>query len=173
MLPDSNRPLDLDRMPEPEHPTHTTKVLNKVFAVALLAIAAGLGLILMWSLDNKQVLTANSTPFPIRTIRDHPTAGGVVFVNVDYCKTKSIDGELRVSFVSPSREVFLPLTRERSEAGCRVTELPILIPKDIPADQYKIKFRLTYDKNPLKQDETSTFETQPVTVDPTVPTNDR
>lgn len=148
-------------------------VLTKFAFVALLLIGLAIGLMFYWGTQNGPVIDVKNAPFPTRTIREHPTAGGVVILSVDYCKTREIEGDLRISFVSPSREIFLPITRERGPKGCNKSEVPILIPKDIPADTYKIKFRILYDINPLKQNVEESFESQEVIVDESVTNPDR
>ncbi len=164
-----NQPFDVDVIPEPVHPTKRSKLVNYLVAAALIIVALGLLRIFVWSFDNEPVLTVNNSPFPTRTIREHPTGGGVVFLTADYCKTSDIEGDLRVSFLAQTREVFLPITKERTPKGCHKVELPIVIPKDIAPGEYKIKFRVTYDKNPLKQNEVVEFESQKVIIDPTTP----
>lgn len=158
---------------ELEHPTKTTKRINKLVVTALVIVAICLGIILSWALSSDDVLEVKEVPIPTRTIRDHPTAGGVVILNVDYCKKVEIEGTLRVSYVSATREVFLPIGKERAPKGCQKIELPILIPKDIPADTYEIKLRAVYNLNPLRQGIVEEFKSSSVVVDPTVPTNDR
>jgi hypothetical protein len=156
---------------EPPHQSNTTKRINKVVVVALVATALAILLMLKWAVASEQVLTVNKQPFPTRTIREHPTAGGVVFLTADFCKNEDVKGELRTSFVSETREVFLPISREMSEKGCRTVELPVLIPKDIEPDTYRIKMRITYDINPLKQNVVQEFYSYPVIIDPTTATN--
>lgn len=155
------------------HPTPTTKRINKIIVAALVVIAVCLGVIFSWALQSDDVLEIKELPIPTRTIRDHPTAGGVVILNVDYCKKIDVEGNLRTSFVSSTREVFLPVAKERGPKGCSKVELPVLIPKDIPPDTYEIKLRATYDLNPLKKGVVEEFKSLPVIVDPTVPTNER
>lgn len=141
------------------------KVLSKIAYVALALSAIAVGILIYWASANTKVLDIHNAPFPVRTIREHPTAGGVIILKVDYCKTRDINGSLRMSFVSPSREIFLPVTTERGPKGCNKTEVPILVPKEIPADTYRIKFRVTYNINPLKGNIVQEFESQPVVVD--------
>lgn len=157
----------LEPIEGPQHQSNRSKITNWVVIAALLLAFVGLFRILAWGLDNTPVLEVKNAPFPTRTIREHPTAGGVVFLDADYCKNKNVEGDLRISFLSDSREVFLPLTKERGETGCQRVEFPILIPKDISPGEYRVKFRVTYDKNPLKQNEVIEFESQSVIIDPT------
>lgn len=163
---------------EPVHingdgPSTRDRVFNKFAFAALALVALAVGLMIYWGTANTQVLNIKNAPFPTRTIRDHPTAGGVVILDVDYCKEIDTEGDLRMSFVSASREIFLPVSKERGPKGCNKTEVPVLIPKDIPADTYKVKFRITYDINPLKQNVIQEFESQPVVVDESASNPDR
>lgn len=164
-----NQPYDVDVIPVEEGQTKRSKFANKVVVGALVVIALSLGLMLSWALDNAPILVVNNSPFPTRTIREHPTAGGVVIMDVDYCKRKDMDGALRISFVRDSRELFLPISEEHIEVGCHKREFPILIPAGATPGRYVVKFRVTYDKNPLKLGEVVEFESQPITVDPATP----
>lgn len=155
--------------PNPE--SKKTKLINKALLVALVVIAISLFIMLRWAAANPNVLSLNKEPFPVRTIREHPTAGGVVFLTTDFCKNTNALGELRPSFVSETREIFLPMTIESSNKGCHDIELPILIPKDIQPDEYKVKLRFTYDINPLKQNIVQEFYSYPVIIDPENSTN--
>lgn len=150
-----------------------SKLITRLVIGALLVIAIGIGTLLYWAAENTDVLKVKTNPIPTRTIRDHPTAGGVVILNVNYCKNSDVVGTLRTSFVSESREVFLPLGEERTPKGCHDIELPVLIPKDMPADTYKVKLRATYDVNPVKKNIVIDYFSNPIVIDPTVPLNDR
>lgn len=162
----NNQPYDIDVIPEPEHPSTRSKVANYLVIGALAVIAIALGILLYWASASEQILEVKNEPFPVRTIREHPTAGGVVFIKVDLCKNTDIEGKTRISFVSKSREIFLPQSHEEMDEGCFVREIPILLPLDIPADTYKVKFRLEYKLNPLKQQVVDEFESKEFAVDP-------
>lgn len=116
-------------------------------SLAILAVAV----FFYWSVSGNQVLDVKNDPFPVRTIRESPTAGGVVILHVNFCKLVAVDGKLRMSFLNHTHEVFLPLTRERSDVGCQNTELPVLIPTELPPGEYRIKFRVGYQVNPIKR----------------------
>lgn len=117
-------------------------------AMGLLAVAVGI--FLYWTYQPDDVLEVRNAPVPIRTIREHPAADGVVILKVDYCKKVSATGRVRISFVSKSREVFLPVGEDKQPPVCMLTEYPVLIPHEILGDTYKIKFRITYQINPIK-----------------------
>ena len=161
-----NQPVGLDTIPEPAHPSPRSKFVNYVVVAALVVIAIGLGVIFKWAAANENVLEVRNEPFPVRTIREHPTAGGVVLLNVDICKNTDIKGSVRTSFVSQTREVFLPLSEESIPKGCLQREIPVLLPKDLLPDTYKVKFRVTYDLNPLKKNIVDEFESKEFVVDP-------
>ena len=166
---DSNsppRPEDIDTIPEPEVAPVRSKIVNYLVAGALAVVAVALGILFYWASANEKIITVNNEPFPVRTIREHPTAGGVVFIKVDMCKATDIDGELRMSFIDPAREVFLPLSTEQFEKGCFVREIPVLIPSDLPAGTYKVKFHIQYNLNPLKQGVFDEFESKEFIVGP-------
>lgn len=168
--PENYQPNGIDVIPEPTHPTKTSKVLNWIAIGALVVVAGALGLMLKWSLVSTDVLVVHNAPFPVRTIRQHAEQGGVVILNVDVCKTSSVVGKTRTSFVSSSREVFLPVAEERLGKGCIKTEVPIVVPKDLSPDTYKIKFVSTYDLNPLKKGIVNSFESKSFQIDPALPT---
>lgn len=127
------------------------KVYFVVVAAALVLSFLGVALMLYWALSKGEVLVINNDPVPVRTIREHPTADGVVILKVDFCKKVNTVGKVRSSFVSPSREVFLPMYDDRSDPRCQVAELPVLIPKDLPPGEYHVHYHITYQVNPLKQ----------------------
>lgn len=77
-----------------------------------------------------------------------------------------MEGKARISFVSKSREIFLPQSNEEMDKGCFVREVPVLLPLDIPADTYKVKFRVEHKLNPLKQRVVDEFESKEFVVDP-------
>lgn len=145
--------------------------VNRLIAATLVVIAMCLGIMLLWASADSEPITLNQNPLPTRTIRDHPTAGGVVYLTADFCKNTNAVGILRISFVSKSHEVFLPLTKEESSKGCHKSEIVVLIPENIQPDTYKIKLGLSYDLNPLKQNITQTFYSKPVVIDHTSSTN--
>ncbi len=161
------RPVSIDRIPAVVHPSKSSKWLNRFILLALLIIAIGLGVIFRWSFEDTNVLVVKNSPFPVRTIRAHLQDNGVVILNADYCKNLDITGKLRMSFVSTSREVFLPLADERGPKGCNKVDIPVIIPKDLIPDTYKVKFHVIYDINPLKQNIASDFESKEFTVYPT------
>lgn len=143
------------------HPKKSTKIANYVAIASLLLTALAVGIFLKWSFADTDILQIKNNPFPARIVND-PTksTGGIVFLDADYCKTSDIVGEIRVSYVSKSREIFLPLTKEQLPKGCDKKEVPVVIPLSILQDTYRIKFRVTYDINPLKQNIVTNFESQ-------------
>lgn len=149
---------------KPIPPSKNAKRINFIIASALIAIAISLGILLTWALQSEDVLNVKQSPIPVRTVRDTPTGDGVVILNLDYCKNANIEGDMRISFVSTTREQFLPIVKERSAPGCSKTESPILIPKDLPADEYQIKIRVTYDVNPLKQKIIEEFKSETINI---------
>lgn len=161
----TGQPENLDSIPEATHPTKTTKVLNKVIVLFLVIIALGLGVILRWSFQDENVLQVKNSPFPAQII--HSQDKQVIILTADYCKNSNLEGTLRTSFVSETREVFQPVTKERLQKGCNKVDVPVVVPIGIPPDTYKIKFRATYDVNPLKKGVVVEFESRPVKVEST------
>lgn len=163
MSPDNKIPVDTT--PIEAHPTKTTKIINFAIVGALLAIALSLFVILKWSVADTEVLKIKNNPFPARVVND-PTGktGGIVFLKIDYCKDQNLKGSVRTSYVSKSREVFLPVAKEQIPVGCGNQELPVIIPLGLLKDTYKIKFHVVYDINPLKQNIVMDFESQPFDV---------
>jgi len=162
-----HQPCDVDVIKKDEPRSKQSKGANIVALIAMVIISVAMAVMLCWALNNEPVLQINNSPFPTRTIREHPTGGGVVFLDVDYCKNEDIHGDMRVSFVGSNREIFLPLTEENGKVGCHRLEVPVAIPANISAGEYKIKFMVTYNKNPLKQNEVIEFESQKIVIDST------
>lgn len=161
-----NQPYDIDVIPEPEHQSSRSKVGNVVAIIALIIIALGLIRILTWSIQPTEPLVVKNSPFPTRSVRTDAEPNGVIILTVDYCKNTDVEGDVRASFVSNTREVFLPIDKERLPEGCAKEEVPVLIPKDLPTDNYKLKFTVRYDLNPLKRQIPVIFESQEFHVNP-------
>lgn len=138
--------------------TRRARVLNHFVYLALIVLAIAIGLFLKWSFQRQDVLVINNQPFPVRTVQDGSNSKGIVIMKVDFCKNVAVKGQIRVSFVSSTREVFLPVAEETQGVGCQKADLPIVIPKDLISDTYKVKFRATYQLNPLRS-VTNEFET--------------
>lgn len=168
------RPTDLDTIPELSHPAKITKYINRAIVIALLITALGLGIFFKWSLEDTNILQIKNNPFPARVI-DDPTGrtGGIVFLNVNYCKKSNLEGVVHASYVSKSNEIFLPVAKEQIPAGCNRQEVPVVIPIDLPKDVYRIKFRVIYDVNPLKRGVVQSFESLPFNVSGTINENNR
>jgi len=129
----------------------TRKLVSlSVIALAVLLIAS-MGLVLVWVYQSPNVLAVYNTPFPVRTIHTNTTPDGVVILTLDYCKKIDVNGSLRVSFVSATREELLPVAPERGPVGCNHdVEVPIVVPIDLTPDTYHIHFRSTYRINPFR-----------------------
>lgn len=137
-------------MNAPEQPSRTTRLGNYIIYVALIILALAVSVFLYWSFQPSDVIDIHRVPIPVRTIREHPTADGVVILDLDYCKKVSATGRVRVSFVNSSREIFLPAGVDKQPPLCAHQEFPVLIPHDIPAGRYKVRFRSQYQINPIK-----------------------
>lgn len=133
-----------------------------LFAIfALIASAIGITVMLYWSLASQDVLEVKNAPVSVRTIRNHPSADGVIILNISYCKKVAAPGRARISFISTSREIFLPTSPDRQPAACADNQdIPIVLPKDIPPDKYHVHFRISYDINPLKRGIIEEFDSQ-------------
>ena len=164
MLDEKNRPEDIEPIPEEAKPTRTTRVINKFVVLALVVIAIGIGVFLKWSLEATPPLVVKNSPFPTRSVPPAPSANDVVILDIDYCKNTEKQADVRTSYVSETREIFMPITREQYDKGCFRQDIPIIIPKDLPADTYRLKFVATYNLNPLKQNVQVTFESQEFTI---------
>ncbi len=160
------RPYDIDKIPEPTHPSRRVRTTNLLATLSLLLIALGVILFLGWSFQSTNVLEVKNSPFPTRSVRNGAEQDGVIILTIDYCKNTKLQGEVRTSFVSKTREVFLPLAKEQYQSGCKRIDVPVLIPRDLPADDYKLKFIARYDVNPLKQQVPIVFESQTFRVNP-------
>lgn len=143
--------------------TPKQRAVNIATFISLGIITAGLGIFLYWLFQSEKVIQVNNEPFPVSIIDDH-VSQKVVVLKVDFCKYQNVEGDLRVSFLNDNHEEFLPITRERSEKGCRVSDLPILVPETIKPGKYRIKFTVRYDVNPLKRDIPNEFVSQEFTI---------
>lgn len=149
----------------PQPVPQKSKTSTKVVYSALAVIAAVIVIFAYWTIQPSDPLQITNSPFPVRTVHQASSSDNILILTVDYCKKDDATGTVRTSFVSNSREVFLPLGKEQMSTGCKHNvEVPVLIPKDLPADTYKIKFRTSYDINPLKRGIVQDFESRPFTV---------
>lgn len=142
-----------------------SKIINRLLIGALTLAFIGVGVILYWLNQPTDVLEIKNAPFPVRTIRETAHRDGVVILKIDYCKKIKATGRVRTSYVSKTREVLLPISEDKQEPACREVELPVLVPRDLQPDEYRIHFRVIYDINPLKRAEPIEFESQPFKVD--------
>jgi len=148
---------------QPPHQSPRQRLVPVIIWALMFIMAAAIGLLIYWAVAAGDVLEVKNSPVPVRTIRPHAQANGVVILKTDFCKKVNATGRVRVSFVSTSREVFLPISEDKSPPRCETTELPIIIPKDIAPDTYVVKFRVTYQVNPLKS-VIEDFDSQPFEV---------
>ena len=159
-LPDKDRPCDLDKPVEFELPGRKVRWMNKFAIVALVIIAIGIGIFLKWSFQTEQPLVVKNSPFPTRSVPPTPDKSDVLVLDIDYCKNTSKQGVVRTSYVSESREIFMPEVTEQYAEGCKSENIPILIPSNLPDGTYHIHFSIAYNINPLKQNVVVTFQSQ-------------
>lgn len=126
------------------------RIIAVIGYILLGLIAIAVAVFSYWALRPSDVLEFKNAPAPVRSIRHYPRAGGVEILDVNYCKKINAKGRVRTSFVSKSREVFLPVAIDDQPAMCLHTEVPILIPKDLPPDVYKVHFHVEYEISPIK-----------------------
>lgn len=125
------------------------------FAYFALGVISVILLVLgFWTFGARDVLEINNAPVPVRTILPNATADGIIVLRVDYCKKVKATGKVRTSFVSKTREIFLPANIDTQAPECyigdKAREIPIFIPHEIEPGEYKIHFRVAYQVNPLK-----------------------
>lgn len=133
-----------------------------IIALFILVISIG-GLFIYWTLSSSEVLVLKNLPFPAQTVPATAATDGLIELKVDYCKKVNATGIVRISFVSNAREVFLPIAPDKQPAQCLNTNIPIIIPKDLPPDTYHIHFHVVYKVNPLKTT-TQDFDSKSFTV---------
>lgn len=126
----------------------TYKNTARAIYLLLAVIVAGGALLAFWEFQPSEVFKVSSQ---ISVKPPQTMAGGIVQLSLDYCKLQGVEGQIRTSYVSSSKEVFQPLSSEKGDVGCHDNvSLPVIIPKDLSPDTYYIKFRVTYQINPLK-----------------------
>lgn len=160
-------PRLIEKIPDvqPQGPSKATQVANKLVYLALFVVSIALGIMIFWSLATDVPLEVKNSPFPARVEKD-PTGktGGTVYLKAVYCKNTDAIGTARISFLSKSREQFTPLVEEKEKQGCGEKEFPVVIPVNLSEDEYRIRFRVLYDLNPLKKQIPVEFESQPVNI---------
>lgn len=145
-------------MDETQQQPRSSKILTWIASVSLLFIAFGVAVLLRWSFASEDVLQIKNSPFPSRLIANQTDR--YVVLDTEYCKNQDINGKLRISFVNESEEKFLPIINEELFKGCSNNSIPIALPKDLTPGDYKVKFRATYNINPLKQNVVVEFESR-------------
>lgn len=121
-------------------------------------IAFGVGIMLFWAFASENVLEIKNSPFPSRVVANQTDR--YVVLDTEYCKNQGIQGKLRISFVDDDQEVFLPIADEKLPKGCSENTIPIALPSSLKPGEYKVKFRATYNINPLKQNVAVEFESK-------------
>ena len=159
------RPHDIDAIPAPSHPSKFSKVVNKAVYGALFVLTFILGVMIFWAVQTNEPLVIKNSPFPARVVAD-PTGqtGGTVFMTAKYCKNTDAQGQVRISFLSKSREQFTPIVTESAPKGCGEREFPVIIPTNLSEDEYRIRFRVVYDLNPIRKNIPVEFESRPVNI---------
>ena len=144
-----------------DHRVNRSRLLAWFGSLSLVIAALGVSLLLYWNSASNDVLVVKNSPFPSRVI-----SNGVdryVVLDVDYCKSTDNKGRLRLSFEGKTVE-FLPLTDEKAPKGCATASYPVRIPDNVKSGEYIIRFRVTYNINPLKQDIPVEFESTKFTI---------
>lgn len=145
----------MKKFESPDQPTRH-RVVNFMVAGAFIILLGVLGLFLKWSFEDEHILEIKNDPFPTQIIND-PSGNKIVILHANYCKNRTITGKVRTSYVSQTNEVLSPIADENGPKTCQELDLPMVLPKDLPADKYKIKFRVTYSLNPLKKEIVNEF----------------
>lgn len=122
---------------------NTARVVYSLLAI----IIVGFITVLYWEFQPAEVVKLNR---PITVTPPILQAGGYATISVDLCKLQDIKGSTRVSYISVSREIFQPMGQEQLAKGCHIQQIPIIIPKDTPNDTYQLRFRTTYQINPIR-----------------------
>lgn len=117
-----------------------------IIRISLAIITLAIGTVIYWQYQPSTVLTAIQ-PFRVSEVADR----SLVILEANYCKKINTTGSVRISFVSSSTEFFTPMAAENMPTGCHSNlKLPVLIPSDLPAGSYYVKFNATYRINPIK-----------------------
>lgn len=114
-----------------------------------------------WLLENPDMLvvhnaktmavTKDGTVFngiPLRPQEVKP--GGIVFIHLDYCKLKDVDGIVIARLVGQKFTTRLTWPNDQTKAGCVNSDVPVPIPDGSSDDTYYVEFEVLYHVNPLK-----------------------
>jgi hypothetical protein len=131
-----------------------------VYAI-LGAIIITLGIGIFWSVEDPTVLTVKGatvstakenitilSDIPIRPSVLKP--GGIVFMRLDYCKHKNVNGVVTAKLIGEKFTALLTWPNDETRAGCVNLDLPIPIPDDFNDDTYYVEFETLYHVNPVK-----------------------
>lgn len=120
-----------------------------------------LGIGIFWTVEDPHMLEVHNAKtsavikdgtvfdgIPLRP--DEVKPGGIVFMHLDYCKLKSIDGEVIARLVGQKFISRLTWPNDQTKAGCVNVEVPIPIPEKSDDDTYYVEFKVLYHVNPIK-----------------------
>lgn len=145
----------------PVKPTLLQRALRFLaYFVVSCAILAG-GLVIYWLVEPSDVLIAKNTPFPVHP--DNLAPEDVIFITVNYCKIKRVDGTVIARLVGDKSITRLPWPNENSSPGCVNTDVKVTIPSFAKDDHYHFEFEIDYEINPLKH-EVETLKSAPFTI---------
>jgi hypothetical protein len=130
--------------------TSASKKINKLIFAALVFIAVCLAVFFYWLVSNQDVLEVRNAPVPVSKVSPSPEVDGQVVFRVDFCKNVEAEGRVRPSFVSNAKEVFIPTYTDKSDKGCQLYDVPVIIPRDLTPGKYHVHYRITYKVNPIK-----------------------
>lgn len=131
-----------------------------VYGVILISIVIGL-ISIWWTVEDPHMLdvhnATSSTPeengtvfsgIPLRPGQVKP--GELVFMHLDYCKLKNIDGHVIARLVGQKFTLRLTWPDDQTKTGCVNSEAPIPIPDIANDDTYYVEFEVLYHVNPIK-----------------------
>jgi len=107
-----------------------------------------------WTSSSTTVLKINNNPIPVE--KKNIESGDIQIVDINYCKSESIRGNVVWGLESSRSIIVLPPYQDTNIAGC-YTKLraPIILPFVTHTDMYRFYWDVTYQINPIK---TSTIQ---------------
>ena len=106
-------------------------------------------LLSFWSFYPYKLIVFNN--LPLKVLNKTVKAGEVLVYSTDYCKFTNIIPEVKKTFVNDIIYSIPTGTVLAKEKGCRIINVQIDVPKNLPPSRYILKITYEYQVNPIRK----------------------
>lgn len=123
------------------------KILNCVSFLTIIAALIMIGTVVYWYTAPYKPLILNTMPLPVynKTVK----TGGVLVYKLDYCKSNNFPVKINRKFMD-GIIYSVPEIQAQNEPGCRIMNIGVEIPHNLPIGKYILNINYTYQVNPLR-----------------------